>query len=263
MNVGNIGRIGCVELIDLDDMQAGANLESIILGRVKAFFSMLDAVTANGISIKSIAMPILGAGRQGIDAQMMMYPLLNEVTEFLRRNEDVKEVTFVERSLEKAMSLAAVIAKSYQLSVGEKVKRIGKARPFVFISYTNDGDSESAEILTRLFEEKNIDYWYAPRSIKEGAYAEAIVEGIRSCTHFVCLVSERSMRSNHVLNEIDLAFKQIGEGVEILPVFLDVNFDELSPSFEYYLSRMQFHNGRPAPNEKLLRKFVEEIFEKN
>ena len=77
----------------------------------------------------------------------------------------------------------------------------------IFLSYSSK-NSQIAEEIYNLFLNKELDVWFAPESIEEGNdYGESIINGIENCKIFVLLLSEDSNKSNHVLTEVEIAFK--------------------------------------------------------
>jgi len=258
----NIHRLGCVQRSSYEiRKENGDSDEDSILKSLKAYYKMLDFMAELGEEIGTIVMPILGSGSLGMDNRLISYPLVNEAIEALKRNPAITEIIFVEREHRKAELLAECLEQSYQI-LSDKMLEDNvspeKSKPYVFISYSTEGDYEIAQKMCNLLTEKGIDSWFAPNDIKHGDYASKIVEGIERCTHFICIVSKYSLNSSHVLNEIDLAFQHVREGVEILPFRLDD--DELNSSFKYYLSRMQWNYGNPPPVENRISEFIDKVF---
>ena len=97
-----------------------------------------------------------------------------------------------------------------------------------------------------LLEEQGLRTWYAPRDITLSSYAESIVKGIKDSDYFVVLLSTDSMRSRHVLNELDLAFAEKGDDSRLIPIRLDST--EINDSFRYYLSRLEWYQLKIHPN---------------
>ncbi len=262
---GNIHRIGCVELSEKGDSAKFKNCENI-LPILKTYFHILDMADDLGVVLHHVASPMLGTGLQDFNEDLIAIPLINEVISFLRRNQSVKSFTFFRKSYEKACKIADLINNLYQIRGLESHVNLSKniiEKPYVFISYTTKGDQKAAELICRILSEKKINYWFAPKDIHSGTYAEEIYNAISRCTHFICLISENSMKSEHVLNEIDLAFQRIKYGVKILPYRLDHKDDDMSPAFSYYLSRMQWSYGCPPPEEIRAREFIDKIFGTN
>ena len=123
-----------------------------------------------------------------------------------------------------------------------------------FLSYSSK-DRNIADNLCAKLEARGLKVWYAPRNIHSNDYASAIVNAIDQCTHFIVLLSKNSMESEHVLNEIDLAFRDMKK-LRFLPLRIDS--EEMAPAFSYYLSRQHWMDACP-PIEKKLEEFVETV----
>ena len=106
----------------------------------------------------------------------------------------------------------------------------------IFISYQHD-DKEVAFDLVDFLEKNDRKCWIAPRDVLL-TYAADIVDAISKCSIFLCLISEGTLTSVHVLNELEQAYKYYKDGkLIILPVFVkDV---KLTPAMDYYLARIQ------------------------
>ena len=104
-----------------------------------------------------------------------------------------------------------------------------------YLSYTNK-DRELANRIEKLLIENGFTV-YNPISCLEPmlSYARQLVSAISSCDYFIPIVTDNYSRSDHVLNEIDLAFKGLPNRIKFKPLRLDEA--ELAPSFNYYLSR--------------------------
>lgn len=126
----------------------------------------------------------------------------------------------------------------------------------VFISYSTV-DKQLADYLCNKLENKGIRAWYAPRDIVASAYAESIVNAINSTKIFVVIVGNVSSYSEHVLNEIALAFERIKEGMTIMPIKIDTS--QMSSSCSYYLNRQHWLDGTTPPIETHLDSFAEKI----
>lgn len=254
----SIRRIAGIELTDYHHREAERADPALLLARVRAFFSMLDIAANTGISLDTVMMPLVGMGSQSIDLSLLAVPLINESVAFLRRNPAVRKLIYMDLNAEKAGRFADWFRASLQLrQLQHAPQRPGKA-PYVFISYSS-ADLDKAELLYQLLCAHNIPCWYAKRDILYGSYAGEIARAIGQCTHFICLISHSSMQSHHVLNEIDLAFQRLNDGVLLLPYFVESSTD-LEPSFKYYLSTMQWNYGTPPPLESRMEDFIHKIF---
>ena len=124
-----------------------------------------------------------------------------------------------------------------------------------FISYTTPNRNVADNLCFKL-ESRGIKVWYAPRNV-EGPYAAAIAAAIERADFFVVILSQDSMVSEHMLNEIDLAFKRLPNHIKFNPLRIDTS--ELAPSFNYYLSRQHWMDAHLPPLETRLNEFVESL----
>lgn len=256
-----IHRIGCVELRNQRSAQyIDSDAEQSMINSIRAYFRMLDIAAIYGVKMDTVALPLLGCGSQRIASDLMIIPLLNECLAFLKRNNLVKRICFIERSKEKAYFIANTVAQSHSVSVltAEAPQCIPtKPKALAFISYSSK-DKNIADNLCFKLEQQGVAVWYAPRDV-HGPYASAIVNAIEKCTHFIVILSENSMASQHVLNEIDLAFQSLPNNIKFKPLRVDTSL--FSPSFKYYLSRQHWMDATVPPLENRLREFVDELLE--
>lgn len=252
----HIDRLGCIEL------SGSRTTEEEILLRIKSYCHFLDIAADSGVKMDTLGMPVIGTGNQKLDMNKILLPLSSEVVAMVKRNPNIHRLIFIERSFDKAEIIAKTLENSYQMvkETSSRVKTVTKQdkKPFVFVSYSTHGDTQTAECICRLLKEKGISYWFAPEAINYGEYASQIVDAIDQCTHFICIISGSSMESHHVLNELNLAFQHVGNGVRILPFKVDMA--DLTTSFRYYLSNMQWNYGCPPPVEVKAREFIEKMF---
>lgn len=265
-NQSRYGRIGCVEMLPLSAsarQNKGHHHQNMILRGIKSYFQMLDLAATTGVKMDTVAVPFLGSGSQNIDQELIKIPLIHECIESLKRNPSIHKIIFLEMSPAKAFSLASTLEKSYavksesssfrksqtsSLQTGDKKK--------AFISYSTK-DKEAADMLCTKLENAGVSVWYAPRDIVKDDYASSIVSAIMDSSCFITIVSKHSMDSQHVLNEIDVAFKRVHEGKSMIPVRIDDV--ELIPAFEYYLSRFQWMDASTPPTDLRLDEVIERI----
>lgn len=256
-----IGRIGCVEMgRDLFYSHTHRDVQKGILTPIRAYFQMLDLAALADVEMGTIAMPMLGAGSQQVSDELTLYPLLNECIEFLKRTPQTERIIFIDRNFERAFRFAKGLSESHQVhteTVAHQERNTGKKRndALAFISYSSP-DRNVADNLCAKLENAGIRVWYAPRNV-HGDYASSIAKAIGESTYFVVILSENSMRSQHVLNEIDLAFKYLPDHISFKPLRLD--HTELSPAFDYYLSRQHWMEAQCPPLENRLTEFVQDI----
>lgn len=254
-----IRRIGCIEMSSVYvDKSSWNKQEERMLVSIQAYFRMLEIASIMGIRIERIVLPALGAGNQRISTDLIMTPLLNECIRFLKNNEAPKHIMIVTRNHGIAFKFAMALEKSYsfrnEIEISKKNDADKAHKPLAFISYSSK-DKNIADNLCSKLEARGIKVWYAPRDIISGDYAGAIVDAISRSTQFIVILSQNSIQSNHVLNEIDLAFSQMQRGLKFLPLKIDK--EELGPSFMYYLSRQHWMDANVPPLEKRLEEFVD------
>lgn len=123
----------------------------------------------------------------------------------------------------------------------------------VFVSYSSQ-DQRIADMLIKSLNAHGMKTWIATENINAGSYAKQIVNGIRNSSIFVVIISKNSIESQHVLNEIDQAFKRLGDGMKIMPLMIDDA--EMSDECSYYLARQESFYGNKPPIEVKIEEFI-------
>ena len=249
-----LGRIGCLEM---SSFRSDSSEKLLVL--IQSYFQTLNLLALQNIPLERVVLPLLGTGDQAINPRRIVVPLINETLQYLRRSPATKEIVFIERAAWKTAILQNALEKSYSImnETMEEEHRHENKQVMAFISYEKS-DRSIADLLCRKMEERGIQAWYAPRDIHQGSYALAIVNAISKCTHFITIVSLGSMGSDHVLNEIDLAFDQLSRGIVLLPFRVD--YQALSAEFSYYLKRQQWMEAQKPPLEVRIEEFIEKVF---
>lgn len=270
-----IARIGDMELLPLRRNEELENREELVIRCIRSYFRMLDLAAVGGVAMDTIAMPLVGTGHQHVDPDFITAPLITECVRFLKDSEKVRRIVFVERSQSKAFEMAVRLRESYALSQAGRpdaaqrprdslssrdggVKMESSGAPDVFISY-NHKDIEIAKALCAKLEQRGLKVWYAPRDIQSGDYSAAIVRAIEQARYFMILMSANSVQSHHVLNELSLAFDQLGAGHSIIPVRID-QVGTLPGSFDYYLHSLHVKDASTKPLEESIDRLVDELF---
>ena len=161
----------------------------------------------------------------------------------------------------KETELSVILGKSDEELQRMDTKRnyqvkLKKDAPGVFISYSSL-DQTVADMLADALEENGISCWIATRNIREGSYAQQIIQGIRGAKVFVVLISKNSIASEQVKNEIDRAFARVKDHLKIIPFILDEA--ELDDECSYYLCRQEFFSGKRPPVAERIRELVSKI----
>jgi hypothetical protein len=120
----------------------------------------------------------------------------------------------------------------------------------VFISHaTPDRNFVEQEIIP-LLEKNGVETWYARTDIQGAAeWERAILAGLRSCDHFLVVMSPRSAASKWVKREVDWAFTK---DRPVVPVMLE---DCDPDAFHFGLAAIQFvdfRGGTEVGRQRLL-----------
>ena len=151
------------------------------------------------------------------------------------------------------------------LNYNKYEKEIGDVpieKDLVFISYSHF-DEKYARYLTERVEKEKIKVWNFKCGMKADKqtndYAVAIRRALKRARIFVVIISKNSMMSEHVKNEICLAFNEIPRGTVLLPILVEnvsISDDEM---IEYFLCRQDITDAINPPVKKQLNEFVEKI----
>ncbi len=244
-----VRHIGCVESPLHYDPSA-------LLHSIQAYFHMLEIASLSGTQIRSLGMPVIGGGNQMINSDLVKIPILNECFRFLKQNEQIQRISIITRNPRQAAAFAEALEQSYHLMQNQQPVA-QQTKKLAFISYSS-ADRNVADNLCAKLEAKGVPVWYAPRNIHSRDYASAIVQAISECSHFIVILSKNSLASEHVLNEIDLAFQELSRNIVFLPLKIDE--EQLGPAFKYYLSRQHWMDAHVPPLENRLEEFVSASF---
>jgi hypothetical protein len=96
LGTGPFHRVLCDETLG-----EGRNVGDVIVN----IFAFLAAVEAKGIVMRSMAMPLVGAGVQQIDPETIVEPLLTHALEYLERSRSLEVIRFVEMHPERVACL--------------------------------------------------------------------------------------------------------------------------------------------------------------
>lgn len=108
----------------------------------------------------------------------------------------------------------------------------------VFISYSTK-DASIADMLCSKLTGAEIEYWFAPKDIPVGGvYSKHIVQGLQECSCVLLILSENARRSEHVENEVELAFNY---KKRIIPFRVDDS--KLGSFFEYFIKKVSWFDA--------------------
>ncbi len=130
----------------------------------------------------------------------------------------------------------------------------------VYLSYSHQ-DKDFAETINRELSKNGIRAFFDSEHINTGNIANIILSAIQSTRFFVCIISERSSKSDWCMNELNFAFEcATDRSKTIIPIFLPgINTESLLYSF--FLSEYQgIYASDPSENEAVrIAKLLAEI----
>ncbi|MBR0280040.1 MAG: toll/interleukin-1 receptor domain-containing protein [Oscillibacter sp.] len=131
----------------------------------------------------------------------------------------------------------------------------------VFISYHRSIDGIVDQIAAEL-ESVGISCWYAGRDLPVGAdFASFIPREIKNCKVFLLVINKESAQSQHVLNEVALAFRRMMTRKSMAVVPFKVDDCALPDSLGYYLANFHIIKGNP-PDSQHIQLLIERITSK-
>lgn len=115
----------------------------------------------------------------------------------------------------------------------------------IFISYSKN-DKNVADAICHYLEENRMKCWIAPRDVRAGTnYGSEIVNSIRKCKIFILVFSGHANNSEHVSNEVNIAFESSNV---IMPYRIENVV--LNDTMTYYLNSKHWIDSYPDPESK-------------
>ena len=228
-----IHRIACIELLDwniwLKLLYLGQQDNSISTLLKSTFLSLrhlLENASESGILIQNIAMPVLGAGNQGIDVEYIAPPLFNQCLNMFKMIGSLYTIDFYELSSSRAIKLCSILK-----SMLPQNKNVSSS---IFISYSSKQMDRAHELRNTLLN-NGLSVWIAPEGIPAGSnYLKEIPSAISNAKALVLMLTRDAMLSPWVRRETSSA---IGAGKMTIPVQLKA-FD-LTDEFSFLLDGIQ------------------------
>ena len=122
----------------------------------------------------------------------------------------------------------------------------------VFISYHMKSAGEIVKQIAAALKDVGVSCWYAKRDLTApGAFAATITREIRACKVFLLVLNEGSNLSEHVKNEVSLAFERISKHEAMPLICFKTDNCTLSDEMAYYLHRQQITDGNPPDQEHI------------
>lgn len=246
---GKFRRVACVELIDWDNPLTRQYQDGIMLkGAFSTLRFILEHANLRGIPVRSVILPVLGAGGQRVETCYIVGPLAHQCVQALHTIDGLECITFCERSEDKARELARCL---------EQILTPEVALPNIFISYSSRQMDTACEMRDAL-RDQGMSCWMAPDSIPAGSsYQEEIPNALGNAALVALLLTPEAEKSRWVQKEIGMA---VGSGHVIVP-YQPFEYP-LSKQFQFLLDGEQIISAWRYPPEARITTFTRMIREK-
>lgn len=243
---GDFKRVACLELLDF---RATGKQETVGDTMLKSAFVtlrfLMEQAVTRGISIRRIALPLLGTGSQGIDTGYIAVPLYTQCAAMFSTIETLETIDFYELRQEKAEYLIRAI---------DSVRAAAPAQPHIFVSYSTR-QIDFAHTVSDTLRKAGFSTWIAPESIPTGKdYMAEIPSAISGARLMVLLLTPEAQSSKWVRKEVGAA---VGAGKSLFPMQLQ-KF-EPNPEFRFVLEGEQIFPAWKYSPAELLGIMLEEI----
>lgn len=115
----------------------------------------------------------------------------------------------------------------------------------VCISYDEDSAESVARQISGALEKSGISCWYMGRDMEKGALRGAITEAIEDCRVFLLILSEQSIHSEYVKNEIALAVRGFDDSRKRELVALRVDDGDAEAQLDAFLDELRARDDFP------------------
>lgn len=189
-------RLVCVEIIDvaLSIQEQKARLRDII----QNLFVVVSVLEAKGVKVKTLAMPVLGAGKQRIEAEPAIRALLESASTYLKQSPNLARVLFVEYNEQRArqldVAMDTVLDRVAVMPKGELVKGLRDDIAQNLDRATEIGDAAAKRIFGDI---RRLVLAEQSRSFEVGIVARRLVEFI------VTDVQPQQRRGADLMNRIE------------------------------------------------------------
>ncbi|MEQ8674780.1 MAG: toll/interleukin-1 receptor domain-containing protein [Aggregatilineales bacterium] len=201
--------------------------------------------------VKSIAMPLVATGRQGIAPDKILAPLLEAAVNWLALGLPVEVIKIVEYSKAKALAIKdafAELKQQYSTPTETAHKLSGDFSYDFFISYSHD-DFQQVDYLYNALVSLNPDarIFMDRRNLTVGAaWQQELYETIDDCRQVITVYSPTYLSSKVCKEEYNIALmRHREEGDVLVPIYLE------SAKLPTYMRLIQFIDCRESDHEKL------------
>ena len=239
----NFKRIGCMELLTYGKEKE--NVPVILKSKFSTMRYVLEQATINGISVSKVAMPLMGAGEEGIELPYIASALFRQAEMALLTIDELKEISIFEIDEHKAEALKRIFTN---ISNSPKDSDTGK----VFISYSSKQEKEAHSIM-KAIEERGYKCWIAPECIPpSSSYIEEIANALKTAQVIVLLLTKDAESSIWVSKEVGTA---LGSCKTVIPYRTQMY--PLGDTFAFLLHDVQILTNEEKPDT--YKKLIDEI----
>jgi len=183
------------------------------------------------------------------------------VEEAKKIKDNIDEVRSVRKQWKNNKASHADVTETFTKHWTKQGNDAEREKNLVFISF-NRNDTKCADFISQNLEDKGHKTWHYKKdmgpTLNTNAYPKAITEAIKKSKVIIIILSENSVESMHVKNEICLSCAEESNGTLIMPIKID-NAD-MGDEIFYYLCRQDISCIVP-PDEKELLAFVDKVHE--
>lgn len=211
-------------------------------------FRALIPILSDDPSIRTVAMPVVASGNQGVPIADMLEPLLQAAAHWLAMGlsvERLKIVEFVERKAYELKGAFAILKKRYAAMT---VQMTPQYRYDLFISYASANRSVVQPVVEYLQARRpSLRVFFDRHELTLGdAWQQQIFEALDDCNKVVAFYSPEYLASKVCKEEFNIAlFRHRETENTLLPIYL------YTANLPTYMKLIQFSDCREADPDKL------------
>jgi len=237
-------------MVKYNETSAGEKIldEAALLDSIKQYFEMLNMAILSGEKIETVAIPLITTHIKGISNDVILFSFIRECINFLKINRKIKEVIIIEKEVRR------FIKKLNDLYLLEYYNNEIKSyeEPLVYISY-DIKDINMMHKLSNNLKENNFSVCCTDYDSNE-KYSKF---NLYKCMCFIAIVSQNSIISHRVLNEIELAIKTHRNQIPL--ILLKVDAVKITPVINCYLKYCKFLDIKGLPISKWFSRLIENL----
>lgn len=230
----NFKRIGCLELLEYGDDKK--NPAIILKSKFSTMRYVLEQAALNSISVAKVAIPLVGAGEEGIELPYIASVLFQQMELALKGIDEVEEITIYEKKEEKAKEIKEIFESMRDINEETEEQQI-------FISYSSMQSGE-AHCIKEVIERMGYKCWIAPECIPIGSnYLREIPTALKRVQVVVLLLTQEAELSVWVKKEVATA---LGKRKKVIPYRKKLY--QLGDEFTFLLEGVQILTDKENPD---------------